>query len=172
MPILKSETRIKQIDTSQPETNASEYAEGDVVYDQTLGIVRRDASDFGGVAIAINRSIETFQSLSGATGTVTHDCSGSNIFYHTTPAANWTANFTNVQTVEGTATNITIIISQGATPYMPTAVQIGGSAKTINWQGGAEPFASENGIDVVSFTIIQTGASTYVVLGQLVDFGG
>ena len=62
-----------------------------------------------------------------------------------------------------------MIINQGATPYEVTAVQIGGAAQTINWQGGSQPTGNANGIDAFSFTILNDGG-TYVVLGQMVDF--
>ena len=67
------------------------------------------------------------------------------------------------------ATNLTVIINQGATPYEVTAVQIGGAAQTINWQGGSQPTGNANGIDSFSFTLLNDGG-TYVVLGQMVDF--
>ena len=62
-----------------------------------------------------------------------------------------------------------MILNQGATAYIPSAVQIGGSGQTINWQGGSAPTGTVNGIDAVSFTVLEV-SGTYVVLGQLVDF--
>ena len=52
-------------------------------------------------------------------------------------AGDVTANFTNLNLTAEYATNLTVIINQGATPYEVTAVQIGGAAQTINWQGGS-----------------------------------
>ena len=112
---------------------------------------------------------ESFATLTGATGTVAHDCDNGHIFYHTTPAADWTANFTNLGLTAEHATTLSIVISQGATAYIPTAVQIGGVAQTLLWQGGAQPTGTTNGTDVVSFSVLNDGG-TYVVLGQLVDF--
>ena len=62
-----------------------------------------------------------------------------------------------------------MIVNQGATARLPTAVQIGGAAQTLNWQGGVAPTGTDNGIDVVSFTVLNDGG-TYVVLAQMVDF--
>ena len=112
---------------------------------------------------------EAFDTLTSATGTVTHNCDNGHIFYHTTPSANWTANFTNLGLTAEYATTLTIIINQGATAYIPTAVQIGGSAQTINWQGGSQPTGTNNGIDAVQFSVLNDGG-TYIVLGQLTDF--
>ena len=127
------------------------------------------AATFNGNAIFNTGVEEAFDTLTGSTGTVTHDCNNGHIFYHTTPSANWTANFTNLGLTAEYATTLTVVINQGATAYIPTAVQIGGVAQTLNWQGGIQPTGTDNGIDVVSFSILNDGG-TYVVLGQLVDF--
>jgi len=112
---------------------------------------------------------EAFGTLTGSTGVVAHDCDNGHVFYHTGAAGDITANFTNLGLTAEYATNLTVIINQGATPYEVTAVQIGGAAQTINWQGGSAPTGNANGIDSFSFTILNDGGS-YVVLGQMVDF--
>ena len=112
---------------------------------------------------------EKFATLTGSTGVVAHDCDNGHVFYHTGAAGDITANFTNLDLTAEYGTNLTVIINQGATPYEVTAVQIGGAAQTINWQGGSAPTGNANGIDSFSFTILNDGG-TYVVLGQMVDF--
>ena len=112
---------------------------------------------------------EKFSSLTGATGVVAHDCDNGHIFYHTSISADFTANFTNLGLSTNYSTNLTLILNQGATARIPSAVQIGGSAQTLNWQGGSAPSGTSNGIDAVSFTILRVSGS-YIVLGQLVDF--
>ena len=112
---------------------------------------------------------EAFDTLTGATGTVVHDCDNGHIFYHTTPAADWTANFTNLGLTAEHATTLSIVISQGGTAYIPSAVEIGGVAQTILWQGGSAPSGTADGTDVVAFSILNDGG-TYVVMGQLVGF--
>ena len=112
---------------------------------------------------------ETFATLTGATGTVAHDCDNGHIFYHTTPAADWTANFTNLGLTAEHATTLSIVIAQGATAYIPSAVEIGGVAQTLLWQGGSQPTGTADGTDVVAFSILNDGG-TYVVMGQLVGF--
>ena len=112
---------------------------------------------------------EAFATLTGATGTVTHNCDNGHIFYHTTPAADWTANFTNLSLTVEHATTLSIVISQGATAYIPSAVEIGGVAQTLLWQGGSQPSGTADGTDVVAFSILNDGG-TYVVMGQLVGF--
>jgi len=112
---------------------------------------------------------EAFATLTGATGTVVHDCDNGHIFYHTTPAADWTANFTNLGLTAEHATTLSIVIAQGVTAYIPSAVEIGGVAQTLLWQGGSAPSGTADGTDVVAFSILNDGG-TYVVMGQLVGF--
>ena len=112
---------------------------------------------------------EKFQSLADATGTVTHNCSSGHIFYHTSSDANWTANFTNLNLTSTYATTVTLVIPQGGTGYYPNAVQIGGAAQTILWQGNTTPTPSTNRTDVVTFSILNN-SGTYIVLGQLTGF--
>ena len=113
---------------------------------------------------------EAFSTINAATGTVTHDCDNGHIFRHTAPVADFTANFTNFGLTTDYAATVTLVIDQGATARIPTAVQIGGVAQTLLWQGGTPPTGTNNGEDVVSFSFLKTGVSTYTVLGQLVGF--
>lgn len=124
-----------------------------------------DGSSLTGITI----TEEAFDTLTGSTGVVAHDCDNGHVFYHTGASGDITANFTNLGLTAENATNLTVIINQGATPYEVTAVQIGGAAQTIEWQGGSQPTGNANGIDSFSFTILNDGGS-YVVLGQMVDF--
>ena len=112
---------------------------------------------------------EVFAQKVDATGVVVHDCTTGHVFYHTSPDANWTVNLTNFNLPSGYATSVTLVIIQGATAYIPTALQIGGAAQTLNWQGNVVPSGTANRQDVVSFSILNVGG-TYKVLGQLVSF--
>jgi len=116
-------------------------------------------------------SAEKFTTTNGATGVTALDCSTGHVHYLTAPAGDITANFTNLDLTAEYATNVTIIIDQGNTQYEVTAVQIGGAAQTIVWQGNSAPTGTANGVDSFSFTILNDGG-TYVVLGQMVAFGG
>ena len=112
---------------------------------------------------------EKFQTKADATGIVTHDCSLGHIFYHTSPDALFTVNFTNLNLSSGYATALTLIIVQGGTGFIPNSVGIGGVIQTLNWQGNVTPTPSTNRTDVVTFSIINN-SGTYTVLGQLTGF--
>ena len=66
-----------------------------------------------------------------------------------------------------------MVISQGGTGYIANTVQIDGSSTTIKWQGNTEPTPNVNSIDVISFSVLQTGGNSgdVIVLGQLNTFG-
>ena len=116
------------------------------------------------------QSTENYTTKIGATGTVTHDLSTGGTFYHTSPAGNFTANFTNVPTTDLRIIVSSLVISQGASAYIPNAVQIDGSLQTIKWLGGVTPTGTNSKIDVFTFSLQRTGLS-WVVFGQSVSYG-
>ena len=128
-------------------------------------------TDFG-ARVTFDRGVaERFYTITGATGTVTHNCQWGHFWYHTGVAANFTANITNLALAQEDATNLAIVINQGNAGYIPNAIEIGGVAQTLVWQGNSAPNPTANGIDTFSFTILNDGG-TYVVLGQMTSFGG
>lgn len=118
----------------------------------------------------VKQVFESTNALTNATGTITHDCINGHIFVHSTPSANFTANFTNAEVVSNNATAFTLVINQGATAYVPTAVQIANNAQTVNWQGGTQPAGNPNKKDVVTFSVINNNG-TWITLGQLTSYG-
>ncbi len=118
----------------------------------------------------LQQSSETVNTKTGATGTVTHDISTGSTFYHTSIAANFTANFTNVPTTAGRVTTIVLVLVQGSTPYYPSAVQIAGSAQTVKWLGALTPQPVANRTELATFALLRIG-STWTVFGQLTSFG-
>jgi hypothetical protein len=110
---------------------------------------------------------EVIATKTGATGTVVHDFTEANTWYHSSMSANFTANFTNVPTTNNRNITLTLILAQGATPYYPTAVQIDGAAQTVNWLGST-PRA--NNTEIITFTLIRTG-STWRVTGSIASHG-
>lgn len=138
-------------------------------------LVVQNGGKFGGGldtlgSVLIGQGIqEKISTKVDATGTVEHDCLNGQIFYHTSPDSNWTANFTNLNITENYATTVTLIINQGGTGYYADAIQIGGISQTINWQGNTSPTTSVNRKDILSFSILNNGGS-YIVFGQLIGF--
>lgn len=152
-------------------------ADVDLVYDCADNLLRTGAFSatnyitVGGI-LNTNRGVhEKFTTATTASSVVSYDCATTQLFYHATTGtvANWTANFTNLSLEAGRATTVNIIINQGNTGYYPSAVQIGGAAQTLNWQGNTTPSVSANRTDVVTFSILNNSGS-YIVLGQLTGF--
>ena len=113
---------------------------------------------------------ETLTTKTSATGTVNHDLSTGSIFYHSSISNNFTANITNVPATNDRAIGVTLVLSQGGTAYMATALQIDGNAQTIKWVNNTVPSGLANKVDVVGFSLIRTGSS-WTVLGQYSTYG-
>ena len=108
---------------------------------------------------------ENISSISSATGVVDHNLNNGNIFYHSSISGNFTANFTNVFTNDNYGSGVTLILDQGGSAYLPTAVQIDGSAQTIKWLGGELPEGTINQIDIISFSLIRLNSSWTILAG-------
>lgn len=117
----------------------------------------------------LQQSAEIFDTKTGATGVVAHDFSTGAIWYHTSIAANFTANFTNVPTTANRAVTVVLVLNQGSTARLPSAIQVNSAGVTINWQEATPPTPNSNQIDVVSFTLLRV-SSTWIALGSLTTY--
>ena len=88
------------------------------------------------------------------------------MFEHTGPLADWTANITNVPTTNNRTIAVTLVVLQGTTAFMPTALEIDGVSQNIKYQGGITPSGTALGVDVVSFVLVRTGGSSWQALGS------
>jgi hypothetical protein len=127
------------------------------------------ARDNAGVNLATKADnvSETVTDYTLASNVLTMDVAVSNVaFIATAPTAAMTFNFTNVPTTNSKIVNVTIFVTQGATGYIPSTVQIAGAAQTVKWPGGSAPTptSSAGKIDVFSFSLIRR-SSTWTVLG-------
>ena len=109
-------------------------------------------------------------SATAATGTINYDVTTQSVLYYTTNAsANWTLNVrgngtTSLNSLMATGESITIafLVTNGATAYYQTALQIDGSAVTPKWQGGSAPTSGNvSSIDIYTITIIKTGSAAF-----------
>lgn len=109
--------------------------------DSPVGISPATASS--GTFTSVTASgLSTFESIldvsaakTGATGTVVHDFTESNIWYHSSISANFTVNLTNVPTTNDRTITISLILDQGGTPRYANAFQIDGVAQTLRYPG-------------------------------------
>lgn len=91
------------------------------------------------------------------------------IFLLSGMSANFTFNWTSVPTTTNRTFTLTLILTQGGTPYIPSTLQINGAGVTINWAGGVTPSGRANKTDIVSLYIYYTG--TFTAVGQLSSYG-
>jgi hypothetical protein len=121
--------------------------------------------------LSVNNSLETYTSPAISANAVTLNFNNGNTFALASNAANITANYTNVPTTTGQIIATALIITQGATAYIPSAITINTVSQTLKWQGGSPPTGNANKTDIVSFTFICNGTTTPTVLGSLSTYG-
>jgi hypothetical protein len=109
------------------------------------------------------------QNITGATGDVTHDCTNGKVFYHSEVSGNFVANLTNLNLSNGYNTEVSLIISQSSTGYLPNGVQVGGTDQTLTWEGGSYPSPSTNNVDVAKLNISNIGGN-YLILGDYLKY--
>lgn len=118
-------------------------------------------------------------SATAATGTIAYDALTQVVLYYTTDASgNFTVNFrgnsgTSLDSVMSTGQSLsaTFLVTNGATAYYNSAVQVDGSSVTPKWQGGSAPTSGNaSSIDSYTFVIIKTGSATFTVLASVTKF--
>ena len=118
-------------------------------------------------------------SATAATGTINYDVTTQAVLYYTTDAsANWTVNFrgssgTSLNTLMATGESVTVafLVTQGATAYYNSVVQVDGSTVTPKYQGGtAYAAGNASSIDVYMYTIIKTGNAAFTVFTSQTKF--
>lgn len=122
-------------------------------------------------------------SATAATGTITYNVTTQSVLYYTTNAsANWTVNFTvswngstgtKLDDIMSTGESMTVafLVTQGATAYYNSTVQVDGSSVTPKYQGGtAWSAGNASSIDAYVYTIVKTGAATFTVFASQTRF--
>jgi len=118
-------------------------------------------------------------SATAATGTINYDITTQSVLYYTTNASgNWTVNFrgssgTSLNTLmaTGESMSVTFLVTQGATAYYNSAVQVDGSSVTPKWQGGTAPTSGNaSSIDSYTYVLVKTGSAVFTVLAAQTKF--
>jgi len=112
---------------------------------------------------------ESFTAVSSVSSFHAQDCSDGHVVYFTSPASNFDVNFYNLDLDQGKSTAFTVVINQGSTAYIPQNISINAIPQIVYWQGGLEPTGTTNGVDVISFSVLNTSGD-YIVLGQSSGF--
>ena len=118
-------------------------------------------------------------SATAATGTIDYDVTTQSVLYFTTNASgNFTVNFrgssgTSLDTLmaTGESLSVTFLVTNGATAYYNSAVQVDGNSVTPKWQGGSAPTSGNaSSIDSYTYVIFKTGSATFTVLAAQTQF--
>lgn len=147
---------------------------------QTFTGTKTFAGTSSALSAVISDVAETITvSATAATGTINYDVTTQSVLYYTSNAsANWTVNFrgssgTSLNTLMSTGQSLTVafLVTQGATAYYNSTVQIDGSSVTPKYQGGtAWAAGNASGIDAYVYTIIKTGSAAFTVLASQTQF--
>jgi hypothetical protein len=129
--------------------------------------------------VLVNAAETTTVSATAATGTINFDVTTQSVLYYTSNAsANWTVNFrgssgTSLNTLMSTGQTMTVafLVTQGATAYYNSAVQVDGSSVTPKYQGGtAWSAGNASSIDIYTYTIVKTGSAAFTVFASQTQF--
>ena len=99
----------------------------------------------------------------------TLDWSVGNIYYIAgAPTAAMTLNATSVPTDSAKAMTINVMVTQGATGYIPTTFQIAGATQPVRWAAGVTPTATSGAgkLDIFTYTLLRTSGGSWIVLGS------
>lgn len=111
---------------------------------------------------------EDLSDLTITTNATTMNFNLTNIgFIATAPSANFTLDLTNVPTDNGKVITVTLMVTQGATGYIPSIFKIDGTSQTIKWLAGVAPTptSSAGKVDFYNFTITRR-SSAWTVYGN------
>ena len=136
------------------------------------------SSTFGTVLLDSAETVNIVAAAPAAT-TILYVQSGAVQYYTSNAANNFIVNLAfsagtamNAALAIGQVTTASLIITQSATAYYATAVQVDGTATgvTTKWIGGAPTAGNASGLDTYRFAVIKTAASTYTVLASLTQY--
>jgi hypothetical protein len=134
------------------------------------------------LAMVLNDAAEVVTvSATAATGTINYDITTQSVLYYTTNSSgNFTVNLrassgTTLNTALATGQSVTVVfmVTNGTTAFYNNVVQVDGttSGVTTRWQGGTAPTAGNaSSVDIYSYTVVKTAASTYSVFAALTRF--
>jgi len=127
----------------------------------------------------VNSTEKITISATNATGTINYDTGTQSVVYYTAAATgDWTINFRdssgatlNSKMATGEVITVVHLVTLTGAEYRNTVVQVDGSTKTPEWQGGAAPTEGNiNSIDSYTYTIIKTGDAAFTVLAALSQY--
>jgi hypothetical protein len=157
-------------------TTALTAASGNLTVAQKMTVI--GTASIAGLKIADVLETSTV-SATAATGTIAYDVTTQAVLYYTTNASgNFTVNFRgssgtslNILMATGESVTVAFLVTNGATAYYNSAVQVDGSSVTPKYQGGtAYAAGNASAVDVYMYTIIKTGNAAFTVFTSQTKF--
>ena len=150
-----------------------------IEYDGTqFQLVNAVGNIFDNVTVDYIKETTTISAIA-ATGTINYDVATQSVLYYTTNAsANWTVNLrgsasATLNSLMSTGQTITVVfmVTQGATAYYNSALQVDGTSVTPKWQGGTAPtIGNASGVDAYTYAIVKTGNAAFTVFASQARF--
>ena len=127
---------------------------------------------FGSNSITTTGTIEVgkvhtpVEVLGVSSATVEFDCTSTQTFAVATVDQNFVANFTNLNLGTRESTDIRVYVTQQATPYDLTGIEIGGVSQTVRWAGNVTPTGTSLSQEIWTFKILTNAGGLYFVHGE------
>jgi len=141
---------------------------------QGLGVCDRDNSVFLNATTYLKQTVEAAEDITVGTSSVTASFLDGSIKYLSSLSNDFQVDFTNFPdpSYANSVITYTLILNQGATPYMITGLTInGGSVVTIKWNGGNTPSGTALQVDTIGLMFVyDNGGTLSQVLGQAGTF--
>ena len=171
---------IAEFNTAVTDADFATVAGSETLTNKTLTSANLTSPVITGTASIWQMMENATISATAATGTVNYNLldNGAVTYYTSSAGGNWTLNLrgsstTSLDSVMSTGKSLTIafLVTNGATPYYQTALQVDGNAITPKWQNATAPTSGNaNSIDIYSITVIKTGSATFTALASQTRF--
>ena len=141
-----------------------------IISPNTTGSITNMTFTAGGLT-TLQQTTEVLVTSASPGGTVSLNYNSADIVYVTGMSTNFTLAISNMPTTTARVITVTLILVQGGTAYIPSAITINGSGASITWPAGITPTGTANKVNIATFFIVNATAAPNYVLGQISEYG-
>lgn len=181
LPSVASLATVSALSSETSRATSAESVNAAAVVTEAAARVAADAlllPKLNGVLTSVFESVNITGVALAATQEIDVTTNSTLMLVTANAANNFILNIRSTATVQlntlmavGTSITVTVLVTQGGTPYYCTNIQIDGTTQTVHWQGGTAPTAGfASGIDAYTVQITKTASATYTVLASLTQF--
>lgn len=136
---------------------------------RNLNSIRTQSSPVISGITTLGASAETTQSIS-ITGSTTINYANGSVCYVSSITGAHGVTISNAPTTDNQTIVVTLIVNQGATPYVPASYTLNSTSQTVNWLSGSTPTGNANKKDVISYISYRISGA-WVTLASLNTYG-